>query len=91
MRKSMKYPIRFWALVLTGLLIYQFSTNVNADSCKFKKDIDLTIDLSSSDDLTINAAAGDLRVTGISGSDQAVISGKACASKQAWLESNWRP
>ena len=86
MKKSMKYPIRFWTLVLTGLLIYQFSTNLNADSCKFMKDIDLSIDLSRSDILAINAAAGDLSVTGVSGSDQAVIRGKACASKQAWLD-----
>ncbi len=82
----MTYPIRFWALVLSGLLLYQFSSEALADSCKYQKDIDLTLDLSHSNTLSIYAAAGDLDVVGVSGSDQAVISGKACASKEEWLE-----
>ena len=86
MRTSMTYPIRFWALVLTGLLLYQFSTAASADWCKFEKEIDLTIDVSASDVLAISAAAGDLDIIGVSGSGQAVIRGKACASKEAWLE-----
>ena len=86
MRKAMTYPIRFWAIVLTGLLLYQFSSQVAADSCKYKKEIDLKLDLSSSEILAIRAAAGDLDVVGVSGSDQAVIHGEACASKEEWLE-----
>jgi len=86
MRTSMIYPIRFWALVLSCLLIYQFSTEASADWCKFEKDIGLTLDLSASDVLAITAAAGDLEIVGVPGSDQAVISGKVCASKEAWLE-----
>lgn len=86
MRTSMTYPIRFWALVLASLLLYQFSNAVLADSCKYSKDIDLTLDLSDSSTLSVYAAAGDLDVIGKSGSDQAVISGKVCASKEAWLE-----
>ena len=86
MRTAMTYPIRFWALLLTGLLLYQFSTEISADSCKFEKEIDLTLDLSASEVLAINAAAGDLDVVGVSGSDQAVIRGKVCASKESWLE-----
>ena len=86
MRTSMAYPIRFWALVLSGLLLYQFSTGVNADWCKFEKDINVTLDLASSETLAINAAAGELDVVGVSGSKQAVVTGKACASKEAWLE-----
>ena len=86
MRTSMIYPIRFWALVLGCLLVYQFSTEASADWCKFEKDIDLTLDLSASDVLAITAAAGDLEIVGVSGSDQAVISGRVCASKEAWME-----
>jgi len=86
MRTTMIYPIRFWTLVLSCLLIYQFSTEASADWCKFEKDINLTLDLSASDVLAISAAAGELEVIGVSGSDQAVISGKVCASKEAWLE-----
>ena len=86
MRKTMTYPIRFWALLLTGLLIYQFSTEAGADWCKYEKDIDLTLDLSASDVLAISAAAGDLEVIGVSGSSQAVIHARVCTSKEAWLE-----
>lgn len=86
MRNSMTYPIRFWALVLTALLIYQFSSSVSADWCKYEKQIDLTLDLSASDVLAVFAAAGDLDIVGVSGSTQAVIHGKACASKEEWLE-----
>jgi len=86
MRTSMAYPIRFWALVLSCLLIYQFSTEASADWCKYEKEIDLTLDLSASDVLAISAAAGDLEIVGVSGSDQATIRGKACASKESWLD-----
>ncbi len=86
MRTSMVYPIRFWTLVLSCLLIYQFSTEASADWCKFEKEIDMTLDLSASDVLAISAAAGDLEIIGVSGSDQAVIRGKACTSKESWLE-----
>lgn len=86
MRTSMTYPIRFWALVLTGLLLYQFSTEATADWCKFEKDINVTLDLASSETLAIKAGAGELDVVGVSGSKQAVVTGKACASKEEWLE-----
>jgi len=73
-------------MVLGCLLIYQFSTEASADWCKYEKEINLTLDLSASDVLAISAAAGDLDIVGVSGSDQAVIRGKACASKESWLE-----
>jgi Toastrack DUF4097 len=86
MKTSMTFPIRFWATLLAALLIYQFSTDTAADWCKYEKEIDLTLDLSDSDVLAITAAAGDLEVRGVSGSDNAVIKGKVCVSKQAWLD-----
>jgi DUF4097 and DUF4098 domain-containing protein YvlB len=86
MRTPMTYPIRFWAILLSCLLLYQFSTDVRADSCKYEKDIELTLDLDSSDSLAINAAAGDLEVRGVAGLDKAVINGRVCVSKQAWLD-----
>lgn len=86
MRTAMTYPIRFWAILLAALLIYQFSTNVSADSCKYEKKINETLDLANSDLLTINAGAGDLDITGIPGTGQAVIRARVCASKQDWLD-----
>jgi len=86
MRTSMAYPIRFWAVLLICLLAIQFSTEASADWCKYKKNIDLTLDVSDSEVLAISAVAGDLEIVGVAGSDQAVISGKICASKESWVE-----
>lgn len=86
MRTPMTYPIRFWALVLTALLLYQFSTNASAESCKYEKLIDRTMDLSGSEVLSIAAAAGGLEIVGVSGSGQAVIRARICASTESWLE-----
>ena len=86
MTRPMAFPIKFWAVLLICLLTYQFSTNVSADDCKYEKDIDLALDLSGTDTLAIAAGAGSLKVTGVSGSDEAVIQGKACASKEEWLD-----
>lgn len=88
MRNSMIYPIRFWALLLTGLLLYQFSTEVFGDYCKYEKQIDMTLDLSSSDSLSIIAVAGDLDVVGVAGASGAVIHGRVCASREDWLETS---
>jgi len=85
-KAAMTFSIRFWAIALAALLIYQFSTEVSADNCKYEKDIGTTLDLSGSDALEIIALAGDLDVSGVPGSDQAVISGKVCVSKQEWLD-----
>lgn len=82
----MTYPIRFWAVVLAALLLFQISSEASADSCKYEKNIDKTLDLSNSELLTIAAAAGDLDIVGVSGSGQAVIHGRVCASKETWLE-----
>jgi len=82
----MAFPIKFWAVLLICLLTYQFSTSVSADDCKYEKDIDLTLDLSGSDTLVIAAGAGSLEVTGVEGTNEAVIQGRACASKQEWLD-----
>jgi hypothetical protein len=82
----MIYPIRFWAVLLAGLLLYQFSTELSADYCKYEKQIEKVLDLSSTETLSIIAVAGDLEVTGVKDSREAVIRGRVCASKEAWLE-----
>jgi hypothetical protein len=82
----MTYPIRFWAFLLVCLLIIQYSSNASAEWCKYEKDIDLTLDLSDSADLAIVAAAGELEIVGVSGTDKAIIRGKVCASREAWLK-----
>jgi len=86
MKTSMTYPIRFWASLLVCLLIFQYSSSATADWCKYTTDIELTLDLSDSETLAISAAAGELEIIGVAGADEAVIRGKVCASKEAWLE-----
>ena len=85
MRTSMTYPIRFWAFLLVCLLIFQFSSEAVASWCKYTTDIEMTLDLSDTDELAISAVAGELDIVGIAGLDEAVIHGKVCASKEAWL------
>jgi hypothetical protein len=87
-RTALTFSIRFWAIVLIALLIYQFSSNASADDCKFEKKIEKTLDLSNSELLSITAAAGDLEVAGVPGTHVATIHGRVCASKEEWLESS---
>ena len=88
MRTTMTFPIRFWAVLLTALLLYQFSAETMAESCKYEKNIDITLDLSNSEILTIAAAAGDLDIIGVAGAEKATIHGRVCVSKESWLESS---
>ena len=85
-RTALHYSMRFWALLLAALLIYQFSSNASADDCKYEKKIEKTLDLSKSELLSITATAGELEVVGVAGTGEATIHGRVCASKEAWLE-----
>lgn len=53
--------------------------------CAYEKDISQTLDLSSSEELAVLAAAGDLEIRGKAGTSTATITGKVCASKESWL------
>jgi len=70
-------------LLLSVCLI---STSLQAWNCKFEKNIDQTLDLASSEELVILAAAGDLEVSGVTGSQVATIKGRVCVSKEEWLD-----
>jgi hypothetical protein len=70
--------------LLPLVLLLPFS--LQASDCKYSKDIDQTLDLANSEELAVNAVAGDLRVRGVAGSTKAEIKGKVCASKQEWLD-----
>ena len=69
-------------LLLTLILL---SVSLQASDCKYSKNIDEMLDLASSEQLAVKAVAGDLRVQGVAGSDQASIKGQVCASKKEWL------
>lgn len=86
MRTAMSYPIRFWALLLAALLLIQISSEASAESCRYEKNINKTLDVSKSELLAISATAGDLDIVGVSQSGQVIIHGRVCASKESWLE-----
>lgn len=71
-----------YLVLLAGLV----AGSAQAWDCKFEKDIDVTLDLSGNEHLTVQAQAGDLSVTGRKGISEARISGKVCSSNEYWLE-----
>ena len=59
--------------------------SLQAWDCKYSKQIDEVLDLSGSEDVTVQAKAGDLEVRAGGGSE-AVIRGTVCVSDEEWLE-----
>lgn len=55
-------------------------------SCEHQRDLHETLDLDGVSRLVIEAAAGELHVTGVSGSGPAVVRGTVCASRAEWAE-----
>lgn len=68
--------------LLPLVLLLPFS--LQASDCEYSQKIDQTLDLSNSEELLVFAAAGDLRIRGVSGISQASIKGRVCASEEAW-------
>ncbi len=62
------------------------SANTFAWNCKFESKLDQTLDVSESEILSIAAAAGDLEITGVEGTNEVVIRGKVCVSEEDWLK-----
>jgi hypothetical protein len=72
-------------LLLTALGAVLLTGSAHASDCKYEKAIDLTLDLSGSELLSVAAAAGDLAITGRAGSAEAKVRGKVCVSEEEWL------
>ena len=62
------------------------SSGLQASDCKHEKSIDQTLDLAGSEELSVLAGAGELRITGTKGGDLALIKGRVCVSEEEWLE-----
>ena len=63
------------------------SLNLQAwNDCEHEETIEQTLDLAGSQQLLINAAAGELEVEGVPDSRMATIKGRVCASEKEWLE-----
>jgi len=74
----MNKPFIWLALLAAG--------SAQAWDCEYEKQLDVTLNLAGSEQLSIAAAAGDLQITGHEGSTEARARGKVCASKEEWLE-----
>jgi DUF4097 and DUF4098 domain-containing protein YvlB len=80
-----------WAVALVSALVATVASGGVqaaewASDCKFEKTIELTLNLSGSEELSIAAKAGDLEVTGNADLSEARIVGKVCASNEEWLD-----
>ena len=62
-----------------------FAPALQAWNCDHEKSVDQVLDLSGSESLAVEAAAGDLEIRGGSGSE-AIIRGTVCVSEEEWLE-----
>lgn len=72
-------------LLLSALGAVLLAGSAQASDCKYEKTIDVTVDLSGSELLSVAAAAGDLTITGRAGSAEAKVRGKLCVSEEEWL------
>lgn len=75
-------------LLCIGFACLAFSTVVAARDCEHRLEVEETIGLAGSDRLAIRAAAGELRITGVPGSTEAVARGTVCASRAEWAEAS---
>jgi DUF4097 and DUF4098 domain-containing protein YvlB len=60
--------------------------SVQAWDCKYEKDVNIRLSLEGSEQLAVTAVAGDLKITGHSGTEEGRVHGKVCASEKEWLE-----
>ena len=74
-----------WIVLLVLLLLLLIAADVQAE-CEFERLLDQSLDVSGSQSLAISAAAGDLKIVGVSGSDEVKISGRICVSEEKWLD-----
>ena len=70
-------------LLLCGCLVF---SGLQASDCQHEKMIDQELDLSGSEELSVMAAAGDLRITGLKDGEAVLIKGRICVSEEEWLE-----
>ncbi len=54
--------------------------------CSHSRELTATLDLDGSERLTVDAAAGELRITGRPDLDEARVTGKVCTSNEEWLD-----
>ena len=55
------------------------------NDCGYEKNIETTLNLDGSEQLSVLAGAGDLSIKGHSGTSEARISGRVCSSDEEWL------
>lgn len=61
-------------------------STAQAWDCDHERDIEVTLNLAGSEQLSIIAGAGDLEIEGLPGSGEARAVGRVCASEPEWLD-----
>lgn len=70
------------SFVLLAVLV---TGSAQAWDCKYEREIDATLVLDGSEQLSVLAGAGDLEITGQAGLGAARVRGKVCASEEEWM------
>lgn len=70
-------------VVMIAMLV---AGHAQAWDCKYERTIEKSLDLADSQQLSVIAAAGDLEITGSSGSQSALVRGRVCASEESWID-----
>jgi hypothetical protein len=62
--------------------------SAQAWDCNYDRELEVTLNLDGSERLTLNAAAGDMRIIGRPDITEARARGRVCASEEDWLEAS---
>ena len=74
--------------LLCGCLVF---SGLQASDCEYEEMIDQTLDLSGSEELSVMAGAGDLRITGLKGGEVALIKAvSAFRRRNGWKIRAWK-
>jgi DUF4097 and DUF4098 domain-containing protein YvlB len=79
----MNKSLLIFCLVIFSLMV---CTDALAQECKYERLLEQSLDVSGSESLAIAAAAGDLSIKGVAGSNEVTIRGKVCVSEEKWLD-----
>ncbi len=79
----MNKSLLIFCLVIFSLMV---CADALAQECKYERLLEQSLDVSGSESLAIAAAAGDLSIKGVSGSNEVTIRGKVCVSEEKWLD-----
>lgn len=73
-------------IAVIAIMVIGSPALVYAESCRYEKDIEFTVDAAAAQNLLVNVGAGDLVIRGDASSNEIVVSAHACASTRSRLD-----